>query len=138
MDKVALDAYLFFEGTCREAMEFYKGVFGGTLQVQTYDEVPGDMPGKEQMKGKIVHASLTGGDVNLMASDTRGKPLGTGKIELSLSGDDDQKLRKIFAGLSADGKVKTPLEKQFWGDTFGTLTDKFGIDWMVNINAKRE
>ncbi len=63
MDKVALEAYLFFDGTCREAMGFYKNVFGGNLEMQTYDEVPGDMLRKERMKGKIIHASLRGGEV---------------------------------------------------------------------------
>lgn len=137
MGNVVLDAYLFFDGNCRHAMEFYKGVFGGDLQMQTYDEVPGDMPDKEKMKGKIVHSSLRGGAINLMASDSD-KKLGTGKIELSISGEDDAQLRKIFSGLSAGGTVRTPLEKQFWGDTFGALTDKFGVEWMVNINAKRD
>ncbi|HEY3248694.1 MAG TPA: VOC family protein [bacterium] len=138
MDNVTLDAYLFFEGNCRPAMEFYKGIFGGQLDVQTYDEVPAEMPGREQMKGKVIHARLAGGDVNLMASDTHDKTLGTGKIELSVSGDDEAKLRKIFDGLSAGGKVSSPLKKEFWGDTFGSLTDKFGIGWMVNITAKKE
>jgi PhnB protein len=138
MDRVTLDAYLFFDGTCREAMQFYQGIFGGELQMQTYDEVPGDFPGKEQMKGKIMHASLRGGEVNLMASDSRDKTLGTGKIELSLSGDDEAKLRRIFQGLSAGGTVKSSLKKEFWGDTFGSLSDRFGIDWMVNISAKKE
>jgi len=138
MNRVALDAYLFFDGTCREAMEFYEGIFGGELRMQTYDEVPGDMPGKEHLKGKIVHASLMGGDVSLMASDTHDKTLGTGKIELSLSGYDDEKLRKIFQGLSAGGKTRSPLKKEFWGDTFGALTDRFGVDWMVNIAVKKE
>jgi PhnB protein len=138
MDKVSLDPYLFFDGACREAMEFYKGVFGGDLQVQTYGEVPGDTPGKEQMKGKVIHASLRGGDANLMASDTHDKTLGKGKIELSISGEDEPKLRKIFDGLSAGGQVSSPLKKEFWGDTFGSLTDKYGIGWMVNINAKKE
>ncbi len=138
MDKVALDAYLFFDGTCREAMGFYKNVFGGDLEMQTYDEVPGDISGKERMKGKIIHASLRGGEVTLMGSDTHDKMLGAGKIELSLSGNDEETLRKIFDGLSAGGRVKSPLQKEFWGDTFGSLTDKFGIDWMVNIAAKKE
>ncbi len=138
MENVILDAYLFFEGNCREAMEFYKGVFGGTLDMQPYDEIPGDMPGKAEMKGKIIHARLAGGDVNLMASDTRDKMLGAGKIELSLSGVDEARLRKMFDGLSAGGKVKSPLKKEYWGDTFGSLRDKFGVDWMVNITAKKE
>ncbi len=138
MDTVTLDAYLFFEGNCREAMEFYKGVFGGKLDMQTYDEVPGDMPGKKEMKGKIIHARLMGGDVSLMASDTQDKTLGAGKIELSLSGFDEERLRKVFDGLSSGGKVKSPLKKEYWGDTFGSLRDKFGVDWMVNIAAKKE
>lgn len=138
MGNVVLDAYLFFDGNCRQAMEFYKSVFGGTLETQTYDEVPGEMPGKEQMKGKIVHSSLRGGEITLMASDTHDKTIGTGKIELSLSGEDEAKLRKMFDGLRTGGTVRSPLEKQFWGETFGALTDKFGVDWMVNINAKRD
>ena len=138
MDKVTLDAYLFFDGTCGQAMEFYQEIFGGELRMQTYDEVPDDMLGKEEMKGKIIHASLMGGGVNLMASDAHEKSLGTGKIELSLSGYDDEKLRKIFQALSAGGQVKSPLRKEFWGDTFGTLTDGFGVDWMVNIAVKKE
>ncbi len=136
MANLSLDAYLFFDGNCREAMEFYKRVFGGTLDMQTYGEVPGDTPGKEKMKDKIIHAALRGGDITLMGSDSD-KHLGIGKIELSISGEDEAKLRKIFEGLSADGKVRSPLEKAFWGDTFGALTDKFGTEWMVNINAKK-
>lgn len=138
MDKPSLDPYLFFDGNCREAMEFYKGVFGGELNVQTYDEIPDDMPDKERMKGKVIHASLRGGDANLMASDTHDKPLGGGKIELSISGEDEPRLRKIFDGLAAGGKVSSPLKKEFWGDTFGSLTDKYGVGWMVNINAKKD
>ena len=135
MDKVTLDAYLFFPGNCREAMEFYRSVFGGTLNVQTYDEVPG---GKKSatMKGKVIHASLMGGEVNLMASDSPNKDgLGTGKISLSLSGTDEPTLRKMFTELSAGGKVTSGLKKEFWGDTFGSVTDRFGVDWMVNIGA---
>jgi PhnB protein len=138
MANVSLDPYLFFDGNCREAMEFYKKVFGGDLTVQTYDEVPGDMPGKEQMKGKVIHASLRGGDASLMASDSRDEALAGGKIQLSISGEDEPRLRKIFDGLAAGGKVSSPLKKEFWGDTFGSLTDKYGIGWMVNINAKKD
>ncbi len=137
MERVTLNPYLFFAGNCREAMEFYKDVFGGTLNVQTYDEVPGQQ--SEAMKGKVMHASLTNGAADLMASDSpHPDRLGTGKISLSLSGTDDRKLRTIFDGLSAAGKVNSPLKKEFWGDTFGALTDKFGVEWMVNISAPKE
>jgi PhnB protein len=136
MGNVTLNPYLFFAGNCRQAMEFYKSVFGGTLTVQTYDEVPGQQA--EAMKGKIMHASLMNTEVDLMASDSpQADHLGAGKISLSLSGTDDQRLRKIFDGLSAGGRVTSPLKKEFWGDTFGSLTDKFGVEWMVNISAPK-
>ena len=136
MGNIVLNAYLFFAGDCREAMEFYKDVFGGTLKVQTYDEVPGQ---PEAMEGKVIHASLMEGDVDLMASDSpiTGN-LGTGKISLSLSGTDENKLRNVFDRLSEGGRVNSPLKKEFWGDTFGMLKDKFGVDWMVNISAAKE
>jgi PhnB protein len=109
---------------------------GGTLNVQTYDEGPGQQ--SDAMRGKVIHASLMGGDVNLMGSDSPGPDgLGRGKINLSLSGSDEPKLRRFFDRLSAGGRVTSPLEKQFWGDTFGTLTDKFGVDWMVNISTEK-
>ena len=137
MDRPTLHPYLFFTGNCREAMEFYKGVFGGTLTVQTYDEAPG--PKTEAMKGKVMHANLMNGEVDLMASDSPSAgSLGTGKINLSLSGTDEPRLRKIFESLGAGGKVAYPLEKEFWGDIYGSLTDRFGVDWMVNISAKKE
>ncbi len=137
MGDVTLNAYLFFAGNCREAMEFYKTVFGGTLRVQTYDEVPGEKPAA--MKGKVIHASLMDGEVELMASDSPTPDrLGTGKMNLSLSGTAEKKLRTIFDSLSTGGRVNSPLKKEFWGDTFGSLTDKFGVDWMVNISARQE
>ncbi len=134
MDKVTLNPYLFFAGSCRQAMEFYKSIFGGTLNVQTFEEAGQK---DEAMKGKIIHASLMNGEVDLMGSDSPQPTLGTGKISLSLSGTDDQKLRKYFDGLSVGGKVNSPLKKEYWGDTFGALTDRFGVEWMVNIAAPK-
>jgi PhnB protein len=132
MASVNLDPYLFFKGNCREAMEFYKSIFGGELTVSTFGEA---MPNEPEMKDKIMHAMLSGGDVKLMASDTREASEKTAKIELSLSGDDEQKLTGYFEKLSAAGKIKSPLKKESWGDTFGQFQDKYGIDWMVNISA---
>lgn len=131
MGNIVLNAYLFFAGDCCEAMEFYRDIFGGTLKVQTYDEVPGQ---PEAMEGKVIHASLMDGDVDLMASDSPfPHQIATGKISLALSGTDEQKLRTAFDKLGAGGKVNSPLKKEFWGDTFGMLKDKFGVDWMVSI-----
>src|SRR5207253_106176 len=127
-----------FQGNCKQAMEFYKSVFGGELSMQTMGEVPDDaMPPdmkKEAVKDMIMHAALTGGAVNLMGSDSQKASAKAAKIELSLSGSDETKLRGIFDKLSDGGKVNMPLQKQFWGDTFGMVADKFGVDWMVNIS----
>ncbi len=137
MASVTLEAYLFFNGSCREAMEFYKTVFGGELTIQTHGEAMGEHA-DPNMKDKIMHARLEG-DVVLMGSDDMGDiPKESARVSLSLMGDDEAELRKIFDALSAGGKVAHPLEKQFWGDTFGDLRDKYGMSWMVNINAVKE
>lgn len=138
MDKVTLNPYLFFNGNCKEAMEFYKSIFGGELTMQTFGEIPGDMPGKIEHPDWIMHARLEGGEVKLMGNDSSKASPKTAKVELSLSGMDEAKLRKMFDSLSGGGKVTMPLDRQFWGDTFGMLTDKYGIDWMVNITDKKE
>ncbi len=140
MPTVNLDVYLFFTGNCRQAMEFYKSIFGGELTLQTYDEVPAesmppapaDMP---DMTGKVMHAQLKGGAITLMASDSTRESFGDSFISLSLGGTDEAVLQGYFDKLAEGGKVTSPLKKEFWGDTFGTLTDQFGVDWMVNISS---
>ncbi len=136
MGKVVLEPYLFFKGNCREAMEFYKSVFGGELEITDADPAQmGDMPNKEWFKGKVMHSSLKG-KVNLMASDSSTASDKAAKVELSLGGTDEAEMREIFDKLAAGGKVKMPLEKQFWGDIYGQLTDKYNIDWMMNIGSE--
>jgi len=136
MDKVNLEPYIFFNGNCREAMEFYKSVFGGELFFQNMSDVPGDVPKMEGVtENMVMHASLKGGDAAIMASDSPNASPQAKKITLSLGGSDEQKMRKMFDNLAAGGKVTTPLRKEFWGDTFGNLTDKFGVDWMMNIGT---
>jgi PhnB protein len=93
------------------------------------------MPG--DLKGKVMHAALTGGDVELFSSDSGQASENAAKIELSLSGDDEEKLTSFFNKLSEGGKIKSALKKEAWGDTFGQFTDKYNIDWMVNINATK-
>jgi PhnB protein len=135
MANVNLDPYLFFGGKAKEAMEFYKGIFGGELHISTFGEFPGDMPNKDQMKDMVMHAMLSGGDIRLMASDSDKASDKTAKVELSLSGDDEVKLKNYWDQLSNGGSVKSELKKEAWGDMFGQLTDKYGVDWMVNISA---
>lgn len=137
MSNVRLEPYLFFKGNCREAMEFYKNAFGGELFFQTLGEVPGDVPGKAEHPDYVMHAKLSGGLVTIMGSDSEQASPKAAKIELSLGGSDETQLRKVFDALAEGGTVKTPLEKQFWGDIFGNLTDKFNIDWMANIEVPK-
>lgn len=133
MSNVNLEVYLFFKGNCREAMEFYKDVFGGELEMSTIGEAP-DMPGMPEVdKNWIMHSSLDGGAVKLMASDSPKASDKSAKVELSLTGTDESVMKKMFDDLADGGTVKMPLEKQFWGDLFGSLQDKFGVDWNMNI-----
>jgi len=136
MEKITLNAYLIFEGNCREAMEFYQSIFSGELQIMTFGQVDDSCPAAK--KDSIMHASLMGGEVDLMACDNPvDEPLGKGKISLALSGYDEERLRKIFSDLSVGGNIFMHLEKQVWGDLYGAFTDKFGIDWMVNIGLEK-
>ncbi|MFJ9786226.1 VOC family protein [Amycolatopsis sp. NPDC101161] len=128
-----LNPYLSFRAEARQAMEFYKGVFGGTLKVNTFGEF-GSPEGADA--DKIMHAQLeTENGYTLMASDTpAGMEYNPGtNITVSLSGDDADTLRGYWDKLSEGGTVTVPFEKQMWGDEFGACVDKFGIPWMVNV-----
>jgi PhnB protein len=128
-----LNPYIAFSGTAREAMEFYKTVFGGTLALNTFGEFGAPDPA---LADKIMHAMLeTDAGYTIMASDTApGMETTPGStITISLSGDDGDLLRGYWEKLAATGTVTMPLEKQMWGDEFGQLTDAYGIAWMVNI-----
>jgi PhnB protein len=131
-----LNPYISYPGTARQAMEFYRGVFGGELTMSTFGEfgAAGGPDGPDP--DGIMHAQLeTPSGYTIMASDTPpGMNVTTGtNISVSLSGDDADALRGYFHKLSDGGSVTMPLEKQMWGDEFGMVTDPFGIGWMVNI-----
>ncbi len=131
--KPALSPYLNFDGNTREAMKFYQSILGGKLELQTFGE--SGMPTSEDEKNLIIHASLKNDALSFMASDGgREHPVHMGdNIHMSIAGNDSELLTKYFNGLAEGGKVDMPFAKQFWGDTFGMLTDKFGVHWMVNI-----
>jgi len=131
-----LNPYLNFDGNAREAMEFYRSVFGGDLKVSTFGEFGAPDPA---IADQVMHAQLdTDKDYCLMASDMPpGVPHRPGNnITCSLSGEAGEGLEEAWAKLSAGGEVTVAFEKQPWGDVFGACTDRFGIPWMVNVTSR--
>ena len=132
-----LNPYISFDNSARQAMEFYRDVFGGNLTMNTFGVFgQADSPDAD----KIMHSQLeTDMGFTLMASDTpAGMQRNAGDtITISLSGDDADSLRGYWEKLSDGGTVTMPLEKQMWGDEFGMCTDKFGIPWMVNVTQQQ-
>jgi len=128
-----LNPYLQFDGNAREAMEFYRSVFGGELRINTFGEFGNPDPA---IADKVMHAMLTTDrGYLLMASDTApGMPYQSGgNITCSLSGDPGEGLEEVWEKLSDGGTVTMPFEKQMWGDLFGQCVDRFGIPWMVDV-----
>jgi PhnB protein len=133
-----IDPYFSFKDNAREAMEFYKSVFGGNLVMQTFKEFHASQDASED--DKIMHSMLEAENgVSFMAADTPSSmefhPGTNGSV--TLSGDNDAELTGYFEKLSKGGMVTMPLSKATWGDTFGMCIDKFGIKWMVNIAGKK-
>lgn len=133
-----LNPYLNFDGTCEEAFNFYKTVFGGEF---TYFSRMGDMAAMEasdEDRNLVMHVSLPIGSDILMGSDvpTSMKSLfkSGNNNYISITPDTREEADRIFNELSADGEVEMPMEEMFWGDYFGSFKDKYGIYWMINYN----
>jgi PhnB protein len=131
-----------FNGNARQAMEFYRQVFGGELELGTIADFGSpDAPNAD----KVMHSRLdTPAGYTLMAwdfpDDRPGHPpyRPGNNVALFLGGDDDSDLRDYFQKLSEGGTVTLPLERQVWGDEAGSVVDRFGITWMFNISAKHQ
>ncbi|MDZ4122543.1 MAG: VOC family protein [Candidatus Cloacimonadaceae bacterium] len=136
---IVINPYLNFNGNCREAFEFYKSVFGGDFSyVGHFKDMPAypERPLPEHLKDKIMHMSLPiSTETSLMASDAVeefGQKVNfDGNIELMVSADSRAEADAIWAKLSEGATITMPMEVAFWGDYFGSLTDKFGVRWMV-------
>ena len=128
-----LNPYISLPGTAAEALEFYREVFGGSVDIMRF--------GQHGMAGPdadlVMHGQIeTDAGYTLMVSDSPSfmdPPPPASSISVSLSGDDADALRGYWERLSGSGTVSTPLEKQMWGDEFGQCTDRFGVAWLVNI-----
>lgn len=137
------NTYLTFKGNCEQAFDFYKSVFGGDFN---YIGRFGDMPESkdynvpESKKNQIMHVGLSIGTSILMGSDTGGDWAPTfvqgNNFSVSVTAESKEEADRIFEALSQGGKITMPLERTFWGDYFGMLTDQFGINWMVSFNEE--
>jgi PhnB protein len=132
---IRLNPYLSFRDNARDAMEFYRSVFGGELTTSTFADLHASEDPSEQ--DKIMHSELvTGGGMTLMASDTpNSMEYSENGYSVSLSGAaaDEAELQGWWSKLSDGGSVTLPLEKAPWGDQFGMCVDRYGVSWMVNI-----
>ena len=129
---MALNPYLNFPGNTAQAMSYYQGILGGDLTVHTF----GDFGMTEMPADGTMHASLVGDGFALMASDAMPgaeDTWGGTRVYLSLTDSDADGMRERFAAFAADGEVGMPLAKQIWGDEFGLVKDKYGIEWMLTI-----
>jgi PhnB protein len=134
-----LITYLTFAGQCEEALNFYKDVLGAELLQMSYMG-DGQMEVPEHVKGKVMHARLKIGENVLFMSDTfdPSTVVQGNNVSLTLEIENLDQLEKLFNSLSANGKVKMPLQDTFWGARFGMFIDKFGIHWMMNCELKKE
>jgi len=139
----SVQIYLNFNGNCEEAFNFYKSVFGtefeyiGRFKDMPAEEGQPEMP--EEMGNLVMHVSLpVGNGTMLMGSDTGGEWAPSfvqgNNFSISVNADSKAEADKLFAALSEGGQVTMPLNSTFWGAYFGMLTDKFGINWMVNFD----
>ncbi len=128
-----INPYLSFDGNCEEALRFYQHCLGGELQLMSMADSPmaDQFPKEEQ--NKIMHGELRNGELLLMATDMQGpngfKPGNDMAIQLIFN--DEEKMQSCFDKLAEGGTVHEPVRKQFWGDVFGVLRDKFGKKWQV-------
>ncbi len=136
-----LEPYLFFTGgKCEEALNFYKGVFNGEIEgLSRWKEMPKDAGGPPvtpDTENRVMHASFRAPGVSFMASDASpDKTYGEGPMSLSLGTGDVAEAERVFKSLAEGGSVEMPLADMFWGAKFGMLTDKYGIDWMINCQT---
>ncbi len=133
--------YLNFDGQAEEAFNFYKSVFGGEfLMLQKMGDAPDADKIPDNEKNRVMHVALPINEHTiLMASDclpSAGHILKKGNnMYININTDSREEADRLFNGLSADGDIEMPMEDMFWGDYFGSLTDKFGIQWMVNFGS---
>ena len=136
-----IEPYLFFEGRCEEAVEFYRKALGAeVMMLMRYKDSPEPPPAGKLPPGsenKVMHASLRIGETTVMASDgfVQGRPSFQG-FSLSITVPDETRAEKFFGALADGGQVQMPLGKTFWSPRFGMVSDRFGVGWMIGVPSK--
>lgn len=132
--------YLFFNGTCREAMQFYADAIGAEIvMTMPVGDGPADMEVSEEKRDWIMHGTLQIGEGQLMMSDNiMGTSDAMAGVSVMLSYPTTKEAASVYAALSEGGLQEMPFEPTFWSAGFGTLTDKFGIRWMVGTDEAPE
>ncbi|MFN0102677.1 MAG: VOC family protein [Bryobacteraceae bacterium] len=134
---LGVNPYIAFKGNCRQAIEFYKTALGAdVLFIQTVGESPMSDMGPA---ANIMHCTIKIGDSTIMmCDDPSPEPAaGDGNISLAIGLNDTERARQLFDHLADGGSVVMPLEKTYWAEAFGIVTDKFGVKWMVNCEAPK-
>ena len=132
-----IQPYLFFDGRCEEALEFYRKALGAKVEMlMHFKDSPEPMPGAQPPGDKVMHACVRIGDTALMASDgnCHGKPSFQG-FSLSLNAKDEAEAKRLFSTLAEGGQVQMPLTKTFFAPAFCMVADRFGVSWMVVADA---
>ncbi len=138
---MAVEVYLIFNGNCREAVSFYENVFNtDKAEIMTFGDSPSDpsYPLPEEAKNLVMHTRLSILGSTVMFSDTfPGSPFTIGNnVTLAVVSDDEVQLRQAFEGLKEGGKVTMELQETFWSKCYGSLTDKYGIEWQISHEEK--
>lgn len=130
-----IQPYLFFNGRCEEAIEFYKKTLGAKVEMlMHFKDSPDPTMCVPDFSDKVMHASFRIGDSTIMASDGRcAGPTRFDGFSLSVSAADAAEAERLFAALSEGGKVDMPLTKTFYSPAFGMVEDRFGVSWMVIV-----
>jgi PhnB protein len=131
---MVVQPYVFFDGRCEEAIEFYRKALGAEVTMLTrFKDAPAG-GGMNAPPEKVMHATLRVGDSEVMASDGHcsGKPSFSG-FSLSATVRDDAEARRVFDALADGGNVQMPLGKTFFSTGFGMVTDRFGVGWMIYV-----
>ncbi len=131
-----LKPYIFLYGRAEEALEFYKGVFGGSYELMRVSDSPMADQVPPAAANSVMHASFTADAIAFFVSDGQAvKPVdpAAGNISVALAFDDGARGEKTFGALAAGGKIDMPIDTAFWGGRFGIVTDKFGTEWMLTL-----